>query len=69
MDLSPVMSIKETAEYLRSSRGHVYNLIRRGKLTAIKVGGRTLIRKTEIAALLAAAPTLTLKSTKTFHAK
>ncbi len=50
--MQPVFSISETAAYFRSSRGHVYNLLRRGELLSVKVGGRTLIRLVDIDALI-----------------
>lgn len=50
--MSPVLSIPEAADYFRSSRGHVYNLLRRGELLSVKVGGRTLIRRADVDALI-----------------
>ena len=50
--LSPVLSIKETALYLRASQGHVFNLLRRGELLSLKIGGRRLIRRTDLERLL-----------------
>lgn len=50
--MSPILSISETADYFRSSRGHVYNLLRRGELLSVKVGGRTLIRRADVDALI-----------------
>lgn len=51
----PVLSIKEAAEYLRSSRGQIYALLRRGELDAVKVGGRTLIHRTDLQRLIGTA--------------
>ncbi|WP_245295733.1 helix-turn-helix domain-containing protein [Rhizobium rhizosphaerae] len=51
--LRPVMTIPETAEFFRASRGHIYNLLRRGDLLSVKVGGRTLVRRTDAEALIA----------------
>lgn len=49
---TPVLSINEAAAYLRASRGHIYNLLRQGDLLPVKVGGRTLIRRSDIDDLL-----------------
>lgn len=49
---SPVLSVNEAAAYLRVSRVHVYNLLRAGKLPVVKVGGRTLIRRSDADALI-----------------
>ena len=46
--LRPVLSAKETADLLGVSRSHIFRLLRDGTLTRIKVGGRTLIRRTEV---------------------
>lgn len=50
--MQQVLSISEVADYFRSSRGHVYNLLRRGELLSVKVGGRTLIRRADVDALI-----------------
>ncbi|BBF92126.1 helix-turn-helix domain-containing protein [Blastochloris tepida] len=46
------LTVPEAAAYLRVSRSSVYNLFERGDLRPIKVGGRTLIRKADVDALL-----------------
>jgi excisionase family DNA binding protein len=45
---SPLLSIPEAAEYLRSSRQRVDDLLSAGRLTRIKEGRRTLIERAEI---------------------
>ena len=50
--LRPVLSAKETADLLGVSRSHIFRLLQDGTLTRIKVGGRTLIRRTEVKELI-----------------
>lgn len=49
---SPYMSIVEAADYLRTSRQRIDDLLSMGRLTRIKDGARTLIARTEIEAYL-----------------
>ena len=42
------LTVDETAELLRTSRGRVDNLLSAGKLTRVKDGRRTLILRSEI---------------------
>ena len=44
--------VPEAAEALGICRAHVYNLITRGELRAVKIGGSTRIPATELARLL-----------------
>ncbi|QOG06399.1 helix-turn-helix domain-containing protein [Aureimonas sp. OT7] len=44
--------MSETATYLRSSRTSLYRMIRRGDVKPIKLGGRTLFRRTDLDALI-----------------
>ncbi|MFN8110075.1 MAG: helix-turn-helix domain-containing protein [Thermoleophilia bacterium] len=53
---SPFMTIVETAAYLRARRQRVDDLLSQGVLTRVKDGSRTLIRRTEVEAYLAAGP-------------
>ncbi|MDM9629784.1 helix-turn-helix domain-containing protein [Rhizobium sp. S152] len=46
------MTINECATYLRSSRNHIYNLMRRGDLPSIKIGGRRLLRLSDVDGLI-----------------
>ncbi|QWW67976.1 helix-turn-helix domain-containing protein [Rhizobium sp. WYJ-E13] len=50
--IPPVLSIDEAADYLRASREHVYNLLRRGELTSVRAGHRRLIRRVDIDTML-----------------
>ena len=53
--LYPVLSIDEAAAYIRASREHVYNLLRRGDLTSVRAGHRRLIRRADIDDMLSRA--------------
>jgi excisionase family DNA binding protein len=46
--------MREAAERLSLSKGHLYNLIQRGQLRAVRLGRRTLIPASEIDRLLGA---------------
>ncbi|ACI57430.1 DNA binding domain protein, excisionase family [Rhizobium leguminosarum bv. trifolii WSM2304] len=48
----PVLSIDEAASYIRASREHIYNLMRRGELTSVRAGHRRLIRRADIDRML-----------------
>jgi len=50
--LRPVLSAKEAADLLGVSRSLVFRLLRDGTLDRIKIGNRTLIRRTEVEALI-----------------
>jgi excisionase family DNA binding protein len=45
---SPYMTIFEAADYLRCGRQRVDDLLSRGRLTRVKDGTRTLVRRDEI---------------------
>jgi excisionase family DNA binding protein len=47
---SPFLTIPEAAEWLRTSRGTIDNLLSAGVLNRHKVGRRTLIERTELEA-------------------
>ena len=50
------VNVREAAEILRRSRGSIYDLMRRGDLSGIIAGGRTLVRVSTVAKLLDEAP-------------
>jgi excisionase family DNA binding protein len=54
---SPYLTIPESAEFLRSKRHRVDDLLSRGTLTRIKDGSRTLIARAEFEDYLAGEPT------------
>jgi excisionase family DNA binding protein len=54
--VSPYMTIPEAAEYLRCSRQRVDDLLSARRLTRVKEGRRTLVRRDEIEAHLGRAP-------------
>lgn len=47
------MTVLEAAEYLRISRAGLYRLIQTGRLKSARLGGRRLIRRVDVDALLA----------------
>lgn len=51
-----LFTIPEACERLRISRATLYKLIKRGTLTLVKVGGKSLIPEEAIQKLLGAAP-------------
>jgi excisionase family DNA binding protein len=54
---SPYLTIVEAAEFLRSKRHRVDDLLSRGTLTRHKDGSRTLILRSELEAYIAGEPT------------
>lgn len=50
---SPYLTIRETADYLRTNRQRVDDLLSRGRLTRVKDGARTLIERAELEHYLA----------------
>jgi excisionase family DNA binding protein len=50
IDLSEVVSIKEASEMRGVSTQAIYDLIKRGRLTTVKVGGRKLLLRKEVEA-------------------
>jgi excisionase family DNA binding protein len=50
---SPYMTVPEAAEYLRTSRQRVDDLLSQRRLTRVKEGRRTLIRRKEVEIFLA----------------
>jgi excisionase family DNA binding protein len=51
----PLFKIKEVCGIIRAERSKVYDLLKSGELTAIKLGGSTLVYKSTIDRFLAAA--------------
>mgnify|MGYP001581108125 FL=1 len=49
---SPILTIKEAAEYLRISRSLAYAAARRGELPIIRVGRRLLVSRERLDALV-----------------
>lgn len=49
---SPYMTVAEAAEYLRCPRQRIDDLLSQRRLTRVKDGGRTLIRRDEIESYL-----------------
>lgn len=47
-----IFSVQEAAVYLRTSRRNIYALFKKGELRLAKVGGRTLVRRSDIDALI-----------------
>lgn len=47
------LTVKETCELLRVSKANLYNIINRGDLRTIKLGGKRLIARKEIDRLVA----------------
>lgn len=41
-DLGELVTVKQVADYLQVSRGTVYNLVKEGKLSAVKVRGNMI---------------------------
>gem|GEM_PF-1517918 len=51
---SPYFTVPEAAEYLRTKRQRIDDLLSLGRLTRVKDGGRTLIARAEIEAYVRA---------------
>jgi excisionase family DNA binding protein len=49
------LTVREAAEYLRSSPTSIYRMFARGDLPKAKVGGKTLVRRVDADMLLARA--------------
>ena len=47
-----LLTVKETCERLRISRATLYNLVKSGKLTFIKIGGKSLISEDAVDGLI-----------------
>lgn len=51
----PLFNLKEVGKIIRAERSTLYNLMRDGKLNAVKLGGSTLVRRSELDRYLATA--------------
>jgi excisionase family DNA binding protein len=49
---SAALTIDEAGDYLRVSRGTIWRLLKNKSLSRIRIGGRTVIRRTDLDALL-----------------
>lgn len=45
-------TVKETAEYLKVCRATIYNLVKAGKLTPVRIGTRVIFTETELSRFL-----------------
>ena len=48
-----LLTVKEACERLRISRATLYNLVKKGKIAFVKIGGKSLIREEGIDRLIA----------------
>ncbi len=48
-----LLTVKEACERLRISRATLYNLVKKGKIAFVKIGGKSLIREEDIDRLIA----------------
>ncbi|MGH7148749.1 MAG: helix-turn-helix domain-containing protein, partial [Nitrospiraceae bacterium] len=48
-----LLTVKEACVRLRISRATLYNLVRKGKIGFVKIGGKSLIREEDIDRLIA----------------
>ena len=55
VDRPEYLTPAEAADYMRAKRGRVYELLAQGRLTRLKDGSRTLVRRSEIDDYLARA--------------
>ena len=46
--LDPIMTVPETAEYLKLSKSKVYILVKRNQIPHIKIGKNVRIRRSEL---------------------
>lgn len=51
---SDLLTVKETYGVLRIGRNKFYDLVRDGHLTTVKIGRRTLVRRSDLDAFVAA---------------
>ncbi len=52
MNFSPLLRIKEAAEFIRASDNTVRRLIDSGRLESVKIGGLRLVRQSSLVALM-----------------
>lgn len=51
-----LLTVKETCDYLRIKRTFFYELVDDGRVRPLKLGSRTLVRKSELLALIESLP-------------
>jgi excisionase family DNA binding protein len=56
LNLRLAFDVEEATQVTPFGRSHIYNEIRRGRLRAVKSGGRTLILKSDLEAYMANLP-------------
>jgi excisionase family DNA binding protein len=56
-----LFSIKEVCGIIRAERSKLYDLLKSGELTAVKIGGSTLVYKSEIDRFLSTAKPATFR--------
>jgi excisionase family DNA binding protein len=64
-DLGELLTIKEAAKAYKICRTNLYAAMNAGKLSAIKIGRSTRIRRADMDALLATMPVYQSKSSET----
>ena len=47
-ELGPILTVPETAEYLKLSRSKVYNLVQKNRIPHIKIGKNVRIRREDL---------------------
>jgi excisionase family DNA binding protein len=52
VELAPVLTVQEAADYLRISRGLAFAAVRDGSLPSVRIGRRILIPRRQLEALL-----------------
>lgn len=56
VELAPVLTVQEAADYLRISRGLAFAAVRDGSLPSVRIGRRILIPRRQLEALLGGEP-------------
>jgi excisionase family DNA binding protein len=51
--LSAALTVDEAADYIRVSRATIWRLLKNKSLARIRIGGRTVVRRADLDALLA----------------
>lgn len=46
------LTVNEAIQYLRLSRSNLYRMFKRGDIRPVKIGGRTLLRRVDLDAML-----------------
>jgi excisionase family DNA binding protein len=61
MNFDPPLTPREVAQALNISRTGVYELLAQGKLNAVKLGGKTLVRSSEVERFFESLPRATFQ--------